>query len=95
MHMHQPRRKMIIPNSFYEELQQVLEHFPQYHMKILVGDFNAKLKTEDIFKLTISNDSQHQDSNDNGAGLVHFATLKNLVVSCIIFSLSLVSPCNK
>jgi hypothetical protein len=44
MHMHQPRRKMIIPNSFYGELQQVLVHFPQYHMKILVGDFNAKLE---------------------------------------------------
>jgi exonuclease III len=78
MHMHQPRRKVIIQNSFYEELQQVSEHFPQYHMKILVGDFNAKLRREDIFNLTISNDSLHQDSNDNGVGLVHFATLKNL-----------------
>jgi hypothetical protein len=88
---------VIIQNSFYEELQQVLGYFPQYHMKILVGDFNAKLRREDILKLTISNESLHQDSNDNGVGLVHFATSKNLVVSCItciIFSLSLASPCN-
>jgi len=67
---------MIQNSFFFEELQQVLEHFPQYHIKILVGDFNAKLGREDIFKLTISNVSLHQDSNDNGTRLVHFATSK-------------------
>ena len=29
--------------SFYEELEQVFDHFPKYHMKILLGDFNAKV----------------------------------------------------
>ena len=29
-------------DSFYEELGQVIDHFPRYHMKILLGDFNAK-----------------------------------------------------
>jgi hypothetical protein len=29
-------------DSFYEELEQVFDHFPKYHMKILLGDFNAK-----------------------------------------------------
>ena len=24
--------------SFYEELEQVFDHFPRYHMKILLGD---------------------------------------------------------
>jgi hypothetical protein len=83
--------------QFFEELEQVFHHFPKYHMKILVGDFNTKLGRQDIFKPTISNESLHQDSNDNGAGLVYFATSKNLdvaCISCIIFSLSLVSPCN-
>jgi endonuclease/exonuclease/phosphatase family metal-dependent hydrolase len=28
-------------DSFYEELEQVFDHFPKYHMKILLGDFNA------------------------------------------------------
>ena len=35
-------------------------------MKILLGDFNEKLGIENIFKLTIRNESLHQDSNDNG-----------------------------
>jgi len=30
-------------DSFYEELEQVFYHFPKYHMKILLGDFNAKV----------------------------------------------------
>jgi len=38
-----------------------------YHMKNLLGDFNAKVGREVIFKLTIWNDSLHHDSNDNGA----------------------------
>ena len=28
-------------DSFHEELGQVFEHFPKYHMKFLLGDFNA------------------------------------------------------
>jgi hypothetical protein len=32
-----------IKGSFYEELEQVFDQFPRYHMKILLGDFNAKV----------------------------------------------------
>jgi hypothetical protein len=28
----------------------VFDKFPKYHMKILLGDFNAKVSKEDIFK---------------------------------------------
>ena len=60
-------------DSFYEELEQVFDHFPKYHMKMLPGDFNAKVGRENIFKPTIGQDSLHQDSNDNGVRLVNFA----------------------
>jgi hypothetical protein len=33
-------------DSFYEELEQVFYYFPKYHMKILLGDFNAKVGRE-------------------------------------------------
>jgi len=36
-------------DSFYEESELVFEHFPTYHMKILFGDFNAKVGRENIF----------------------------------------------
>jgi exonuclease III len=32
-----------IKDSCYEELEQVFDHFPKYHTKILLGDFNAKV----------------------------------------------------
>jgi endonuclease/exonuclease/phosphatase family metal-dependent hydrolase len=71
--------------SFYEELEQVFYHFPKYHMKILLGDFNSKVAREIIFKLIIGNESLHQDSNDNGVRIVNFATSKNLVVKSTMF----------
>jgi len=61
-------------NSFYKELEQAFEHFPMYHMKILLGDFDAKDGRENIFKPIIGNVSIHQDINDNGVRIVKFAT---------------------
>ena len=72
-------------DSFYGELEQVFDHFPKYHMKMLLGDFNAKVGRENIFKPTIGQESLHQDSNDNGVGLVYFVTSKNLVFKSTMF----------
>jgi hypothetical protein len=55
-------------------------------MKILLGDFNAKLGREEIFKQTIGNESLCEDSNDNGVRAIHFATSKNLVIKSTMFS---------
>jgi hypothetical protein len=45
-------------------------------MKILLGDFNAKLEGEDIFKPTIENEIQHPDRNDSDIRIANFATSK-------------------
>ena len=63
-------------DSFCEELEQVFDRFPKYLMKILLGEFNAKVEREDIFKPTIGNESLHQHSNDNGVRIINFATPK-------------------
>jgi len=52
---------------------------------MLLGDFNAKVWRENIFKPTIGQESLHQDSNDNGVRLVNFATSKHLVVKSTMF----------
>jgi hypothetical protein len=49
-------------------------------MKILLGDFNAKVGREDIFKPTIGNESLHEISNDNRVRVVNFTTSNNLTV---------------
>jgi hypothetical protein len=43
-------------------------------VKILLGDFSAKVGGENIFKLTIGNESLPQDSNDSGVRIVNFST---------------------
>ena len=32
-----------IKDSFYEEIERLFDQLPMYHMKILLGDFNAKV----------------------------------------------------
>jgi hypothetical protein len=32
-----------IKDRFYEEVEQVFDELPRYHMKIVLGDFNAKV----------------------------------------------------
>jgi hypothetical protein len=44
-----------VKDSFYKELGHVFHQFPRYDMNILVGDFNAKVGRENIFKPTIRN----------------------------------------
>ena len=51
----------------------MFDYFPKYHMKILLGDVNAKLGREKIFKTTMGNESLPQDSNDNGVRIVNIA----------------------
>ena len=63
----------------------MFDHFPKYQMKILLGDFNAEVGRENIFKPTTGQESLHQDANDNAVRLVNFTTSNNLVVKSTVF----------
>jgi hypothetical protein len=54
-------------------------------MKILLGDFSAKVGKEGIFKPIIGNESLHEANNDNSVRVVKFATSKNLIVKSTTF----------
>jgi hypothetical protein len=75
----------VIKDNFYKEPKQVCDQFPRYNMKILMGDFNAKVGREDIFKPTIGNESLHEASNDNGVRAVNFSTSRNLILKSTTF----------
>jgi exonuclease III len=53
LNVHTPRENKIdyVKDSFYEELEHIFNKFHKYHMKFVLGDFNAKTDREDIFKL--------------------------------------------
>jgi hypothetical protein len=63
----------------------VFDKAPKYHTKILLGDFNAKVGREEIFKPIIGYESLHEISNDNGVRLVNYATSKYLRVKSTMF----------
>jgi len=54
-------------------------------MKIVLGDFNAKIGKEDFFRPTIGLESLHEESNDNRVRVINFATGKNLIVKSTYF----------
>jgi len=70
--------------QFYEDLDQVLNHFSKYHLKITL-DFNAKVGRENFFKPAIGNEGLLHDSKDNDVRIVNFATAENLVVNSRMF----------
>jgi hypothetical protein len=74
-----------VKERFYEDLEHVFDKFPMYHMKMLLGDFNAKIGRKNIFKPTIGNESLHEISNDNEVRVVNFVTSKNLIVKSTVF----------
>jgi hypothetical protein len=87
LNVHVPTEDKIddMKDSFYEALEHVLNKFPKYHMKFLLGNLSAKVGREDILKPTIGNESLHEMSNDNGIRVVNFATSKNLTVRSTMF----------
>jgi hypothetical protein len=45
LNVHAPTEDKIdnVKKSFYEEVERIFDKFPKNHMKIFLGDFNAKV----------------------------------------------------
>jgi hypothetical protein len=71
-----------VKDNFYEELEHVFDKFPKYHMKILLGDFIAKVDREDIFKPTVGNVSLCETSNGNGVSTFPHLNISQSKVQC-------------
>ncbi|CAI6358159.1 unnamed protein product [Macrosiphum euphorbiae] len=74
-----------IKNEFYEELERIYDIQPRNCMKILVGDFNAQIGREPLYRSIIGIESLHLISNNNGMRVINFASSKDLVVSSTFF----------
>ncbi|OXU23053.1 hypothetical protein TSAR_001437 [Trichomalopsis sarcophagae] len=67
----------------YVTLEQVIDQFESYDTRIVLGDFNAKIGREEMFRPTIGKESLHNASNDNGIRVINFATAKDLIIKTI------------
>lgn len=72
-------------DAFYDSLERAFDACPRSDIKILLGDFNAKIGREEAYKPTIGPFSLHEDSNENGKRVIDFATSRNLVVGSTLF----------
>lgn len=67
-------------DEYYEVLEQVYESLPRQDIKIIIGDANAKVGKEEIYKEVTGGESKHQVSNNNGERLISFATEKRMKI---------------
>lgn len=74
-----------VKDVFYETLQNAYNNAPTRDIKIVLGDFNAKIGREAVYYPNVGKHSRHQTTNENGTRLVDFAVSNNMVVSSTHF----------
>lgn len=72
-------------DEFYEDLEHILNETPRSRIRIVLGDFNAKLGKENIFRTIIGNHSLHYVTSENGFRLIDFASGRGLIVKSTMF----------
>jgi len=61
-----------VKEEFYNLLEQNINQRANSDIKIILGDFNAKVGKEDIYKPTIGNECSHKETNYNGIKMIQF-----------------------
>jgi len=61
-----------IKEEFYNVLEENINQITRSDIKIILGDFNAKVGKESTYKPTISRESLHDETNNNGIKMIQF-----------------------
>jgi len=67
------------------KVEETYDSCPSNDIKIVLGDWNAKVEREEIYQGLIGRHSIHLNCNNKGQRLVDFAAAKNMVVSSTCF----------
>ena len=74
-----------VKEEFYNLSEQNVNQTAISYIKIILGDFNAKVGKEDIYKPTTGNESLHNETNNNGIKMIQFAISKGFNVRSTTF----------
>ena len=72
-------------DAYYEALSRIYDELPAHDIKIMLGDFNAKVGQEEVYRPTTGKYSLHQTTNENGQRMIFYAAERNLVVRSTFF----------
>ena len=73
-----------VKEEFYNLLKQNINQIANSNIEIILGDFNAKVDKEDIYKPTTGNESLHNETN-NRIKMIQFALSKGFNVRSTTF----------
>ena len=73
-------------DSFYLELETVYSQCPKHDIKIVLGDFNAKVGKEENNYPYAGRNGLHEECNGNGYKLVQFAAATDMIIGGTIFT---------
>jgi len=85
--VHAPREEKdeIQKDDFYEDLERIYMKAPKHDIKVVMGDFNAKVGKEPGLAPNVGKYSLHEETNNNGWRMTDFAITKNMAISSTLF----------
>ncbi|KAL1395335.1 hypothetical protein pipiens_011328 [Culex pipiens pipiens] len=72
--------------AFYAKLEQKFDSCPQRDVKIVIGDMDARIGREEMYKPVIGPNSLHTVTNDNGQRCINFAASYAFHLECLQFN---------
>ncbi|KAJ4451970.1 hypothetical protein ANN_03454 [Periplaneta americana] len=70
--------------NFYQSLTEIFNKCPK-HIKMVIGDANAQVGKEEIYREVVGRNGLHDITNDNGERLISFAAAHDLVIGSTQF----------
>ena len=72
-------------DDFYKDLERIYMKVPKHDIKVVMGDFNAKVGKEPGLAPNVGKYSLHEETNNNGWRMIDFAITKNMAISSTLF----------
>ena len=66
---------------FYQISERTYDAIPNNDVKMVMGNLNAKLLWEFIYKVVVGKHSLHLETNNNGQKVIDFAISKNIIIT--------------
>jgi exonuclease III len=87
INVHAPTNKKTeeVKEEFYNLLKQNIIQIANSDIEIILGDFNAKVDKEDIYKPSIGSENLHNETNNNRIKMIQFAISKGFNVRSTTF----------